>query len=178
MKRSKKIILIAVMAVVVLAGTIGGVALAQTEDEENSQPEAKGGAFLDRVCEIYNSENPEAPINCEALKDAFIQAGDEIKTEARDRIRQRLMDEGIMTEEQLDELEVWLKSRPEFPTDEFKEWLESRPDFPTDEFKAWMESRPDDIPFRIGPRFRDGRHGFGGFGGGLRGWLAPDAPAE
>lgn len=162
MKRSKKIILIAVMAVVVLAGTIGGVALAQDENEANSQPEVKRGAFLEKVCEIYNAKNPEAPIDCEELKDAFTQAGSEIQTQARDRIRQRLTDKDTMTEEQREELEAWLESKPEFPTDEFKEWMESRPDFPNDEFKEWMESKPD------------GRHGFGKFGGGLRGWLAPD----
>ncbi len=163
MKRSKKLILIAVIAVVVLAGTFGGVALAQTGDEDNSQPETKCGALLEKVCEIYNSKNPEAPINCESLKDAFTKAGSEIQTEARERMRQRLIDEDIMTEEQLDGLEAW---------------LEARPDFPTEEFKTWMEARPDDISFRLGPRFHDGHRSFGGFGGGLRGWLAPDAPVE
>jgi hypothetical protein len=178
MKRSKKLILVAVIAVVVLAGTFGGVALAQTGDEDNSQPETKCGPLLEKVCEIYNRENPEATIDCEALKDAFTKAGSEIQTEARERMRQRLIDEDIMTEEQLDELEAWLKSRPEFPTDEFKEWMELRPDFPTDEYKEWMQSRPDDIPSRFGPRFKSGHRGFGGFGGGLRGWLAPDATVE
>ena len=37
MRRSRKIILIALLGIVVLAGSIGGVALAQTEGEE-SQP--------------------------------------------------------------------------------------------------------------------------------------------
>jgi hypothetical protein len=178
MKRSKKLILVAVIAVVVLAGTFGGVALAQTGDEDNNQPETKCGPLLEKVCEIYNSENPEAPIDCEALKDAFAKAGSEIQAENRERMRQKLIDEDIMTEEQLDELEAWLKSRPEFPTDEFKEWMESRPDFPTDEYKEWMQSRPDDIPFQFGPRFKGGHRGFGVFGGGLRGWLAPDATVE
>jgi len=158
MWRSKKFIIIALLAIIVVAGSIGGVALAQSEEEEDNQPKARCGALLDRICEIYNEANPEAPIDCEALEEAFTQAHDQIRAEAREQFRQRLIDEDIMTEEQLDEWEKWLESRPDFPTDQFKDWMEARPDIP--------------FPFGPGNRegvkpFGDGHRGFGKFGGGF-----------
>jgi len=146
MRRSKKIILISLLSLVVLAGSIGGVALAQTDDEE-SQPEPRCGALLDKVCVIYN-ENTDPDIDCDALKAAFAEAGNQLRDEARDRFHQRLLDEGI-TQEQIDQFEAW---------------LESRPDFPTEEFKTWMEAKPD-VPFPFGPKNRGGIKPFGGFGG-------------
>jgi len=128
MRRSRKIILIALLAVVVLAGSIGGIALANDNGDEDT-PKARCGALLDEVCKIYN-ENTDPDIDCEALKAAFAEAGGQIRAGFRENIRQRLMDECEMTEEQLDEWKAWMESRPDFPTDEFKEWLESKPDLP------------------------------------------------
>jgi hypothetical protein len=166
MRKGKKIILIALLTIVVLAGTIGGVALAADNDED-SQPRAHRGALLEKVCEIYN-DNPDRPgdIDCDLLKDAFAQAGSQLREEAKQQFRQRLIDEGKVTQEQLDE---------------FDKWMESRPDFPTEEFKEWMESRPDDAPFQFGSGNHDGMKRFGGFGkfgGGFRGWSEPDESAE
>ena len=75
MWRSKKFIIIALLAIVVLAGSIGGIALANTG---GGQPEVRCGAFLDEVCRIYN-ENTDPDINCEALQDAFAQARSEMR---------------------------------------------------------------------------------------------------
>jgi hypothetical protein len=158
MWRSKKFVIIALMVVIVVAGSIGGVALAQSDDEEVTPPKASGEALLEKVCEIYNDANPEAPIDCEALQAAFDQAREQINTQAREQFRQRLIEEGKITQEQLDELDKWLEARPDFPTDEYKEWMESRPD----------------VPFAFGPgnnggfkAFGDGHRGFGKFGGGF-----------
>ncbi len=165
MRRSRKIILAALLGIVVLFGSIGGVALA-ADNEDDSQPRARQGALLGKVCDIYNA-NPDRPgdIDCDLLKDAFSQAGSQLREEARNQFRQRLLDETDMTEEQLNELEAW---------------MEARPDAQSEEFKAWMESRPD-VPFQFGP----GNHGsmkpfggFGGRGGGFRGWCEPGEPVE
>ena len=145
MRRSRKIMLVVLLGILVVAGSIGGVVLAQTDGEE-SPPEPRCGAFLDKVCDNYEGITG-ASINCTALKEAFAQAGNQLRDEAQAEIRQRLLDEGI-TEEQLNELEAWLKARP---------------DFPTDQFKAWLETRPD-LPFH-GPRCHDGIKPFGRFGG-------------
>ena len=72
MWRSKKLIVGAVLVAVMLAGSIGGIALAN-EGEEESQPEVRCGAFLGNVCEIYE-ENTGESINCTALKESFAEA--------------------------------------------------------------------------------------------------------
>ena len=162
MRRNKKFILIALLTIVVLAGSIGGAVFANTDDGDDSPPKATGGAFLDKVCEIYNAANPEATINSEELQKAFEQAKTETMIEARDQFRQRLIDEEQMTEEQLDELEKWMESRPDFPADQFKEWLETRPDIP--------------FPFRQDLLGDAGHRGFGKFGGRFPRWGGPCAP--
>ena len=186
MKRGKKIALIALMAVVALAGTIGGVAMAQSGDEETTTTsEPARFAYLERVCEIYQ-EKTGVTIDADTLKDAFCQAGDEQREQVRNQFRQRLIDEGILTEEQLAEMEEWIQTRPDFPTDEFKSWMETRPAFPTDEFKSWMEARPDDLPQCFGFGSQQGKRfafGFGyhlgkGFGQGMDGWCQQGNGAE
>jgi len=153
MRRSRKIILISLLAIVVLAGSIGGVALAQTDGEE-SQPEPRCGVFLEKVCDYYNGianqdlDDDVEPINYDILKEAFAEAGNQLRDEARDRFHQRLLDQGI-TQEQIDQFEAWLGSRPDFPTEDFKAWLEAKPDF----------------PFPFGPKNHGGIKPFGGFGG-------------
>ena len=153
MRRSRKIILIALLAVVVLAGSIGGIALANTEDEDNSQPGARHEAMLNRVCEIYE-DNTGVAIDSQELQNAFTQARSEIMTEARDNFRQRLIDEGKVTEEQLDEFDAWMEARPDTP------------------FPFGPRNGADIKPFG------GGHHSFGKFGGGFRGWCEPSAPAE
>ena len=158
MWRSKKFLVIASLVAVVLAGSIGGVALAQTGDEEDSPPAGRLEAMLERVCEIYN-ENPDRPgdIDCDILKDAAAQYRDELKAEAeqkmaqtREQFRQKLIDEGKVTQEQLDQ---------------WDEWLDSKPDI--------------QIPF--GPEDRGGIKPFGGlrgFGGGFHRWGGPPCAPE
>ena len=166
MKKGKKITIIALMAIVALAGTLGGVALAQDEEEATTTtPETARFAILERACEIYQEKTGVA-IDADTLKDALCQAGDEHKEQARNQWRQRLIDEGILTEEQLT---AW------------EEWLESRPAFPTEEFKSWMESKPDDLPQAFGFGKHDGKRFAFGFGyhlgkdsgQGFGGWCQP-----
>ena len=141
MWRSKKYIVIAVLAAVVLAGSIGGVVLA-ADDEDIDPRQAHFDTMLDKVCEIYN-ENTDPDIDREALKDAFIQARSEMLPEDMPRFRemnpeamqdhfQELLDQGRITQEQFDEM------------------------------KARFESMPDDAPFRFGFRGMGRPHGFPG----------------
>ena len=175
MKRGKKIALIALMVVVALAGTIGGVAIAQSEDEETTTtPETARFAYLERVCEIYQEKTGVA-IDADILKDALCQAGDEqreqVCNQVRNQFRERLIDEEILTEEQLAELE---------------EWLQAKPDVLTEEFKEWVQSRPDDLPKHFGFGNQQGNRiafGFGyhlgkGFGQGFGGYCQQGNGAE
>ena len=150
MWRSKKFILIAVLATVVLIGSIGGVVFARTGDGDENQPWAGHVAILDRVCEIYEASTGTS-LDPQALKDAFAQAHSEMRPmrpegmpkgpdfdpETRLGHLQDLLDEGKITKEQYDRM------------------------------KERMASMPDKMP---GFGFR-GHGRFGGFGG-------PSAPAE
>ena len=140
MRRSKKLIIVAVLAAVVLAGSIGGVVLA-VDNEDNSEPGVRCWALMDRVCEIY-AQNTGVAIDSEALEGAFTQARNELRPEgmpnrgeidpeALQNHLQDLFDQGKITEEQYKNM------------------------------KERMESMPDNLP---GFGFR-GHGGFRGFGG-------------
>jgi hypothetical protein len=174
MTRTKKIVLAVVLTTVVLAGSIGGVALAADGDDEDTQL-TTSDTLLDRIIEIYQ-ETTGVTIDKEALKDAFDQAREEKGIEPRSGFHFGRFGDDELTQEQQDELDAWLESRPDFPNDEFKAWMESRPEFPTDEYKEWMESKPDFLDeefggwlgrmpgLSAGPVF-GGDHGHRGMGG-------------
>lgn len=160
MKRGKKIALIALMVIIALAGTIGGVAMAQSGDEETTTTsENNRFAYLERVCELYQ-EKTGVSIDVDTLKDALCQAADEQREQIRNQFRNSLIDEGILTEEQIAEIE---------------EWLQAKPDALTEEFQEWLDSKPDSIPHQFGFGIEQGkRHAYGygyafgkGFGHGL-----------
>jgi len=118
MWRSKKFTVIALLATVLLVGSIGGVALAQTGNGEESQPDTHHEALLDRVSEIYEEKTGTA-IDPEELKAAFAQARSEmcpeplqdgrmIGPEARQERLQSLVEQGKITQEQADKItERW-----------------------------------------------------------------------
>ncbi len=129
MKRSKKLIIAAVLAAVVLAGSIGGVVLAADNGDDDG-PAAKFGAFIESVIANYEGKgyNIESP---EALKEAFAEARAEAAKnrmemraaamedrskmghEAKQERLERMVEEGVMTEEQAAELQEWLNDMPE-----------------------------------------------------------------
>ena len=113
MKRGRKIALIVLLAVVALVGTIGGVAMAQSGDEEvTTTAETERFAYLERVAEIYQKKTGVA-LDVDALKESMCQAGDEQREQMREQFRQRLIDEGIFTEEELAEMEDWWEAKPD-----------------------------------------------------------------
>jgi hypothetical protein len=118
MRRSRKLIIAAVLAAVVLAGSIGGVVLANGNRDDDG-PEAKFGAFMDKVIANYEEKGYtiESP---EALKEAFAEAGAEAAKNMRERRvaamqehLKRMVSEGVITEEKAAELEEWLNDMPE-----------------------------------------------------------------
>ena len=111
MWRSKKFIVIAVLAAVVLAGSIGGIVLAADNGDDN-QPGAKYGALLDRVFEIYEQKTGVA-IDQEVLKDAFAQAQSEMRATAMEARLAKMIENGVIDEAQAEELQEWWESRPE-----------------------------------------------------------------
>lgn len=111
MFRSKKLIVGVVLAVVLLAGSIGGVALAADGDDD-SLPEARYGALLDKVCEIYK-EKTGVTIDPQELEDAFAQAQSEMRTEALENHLQSLVEQEEITQDEADQYKMWLESKPD-----------------------------------------------------------------
>jgi regulator of replication initiation timing len=119
MWRNKRPILMVALAVALLAGTVGGVALAQDEEGAPSQVEDRCGALLekagamhDRVAEIYE-ENTGVALDLEQLENAFAQAREEMRAEALQNRLGDLVEQGILTQEEADEYRTWLELKPD-----------------------------------------------------------------
>jgi hypothetical protein len=150
MKKNKKIIIIAVIAVVVLGATLGAVAVAQASDQPAATAASSNTTTIwDRVAAIYKT-NTGTAIDSAALQKAFQQAQKDLATEARDKMLQKMVDSGKITQKQADDYKNWLNSMPGSAL--------------SDTFKQWLESKPAGIPFGPGMQAPAMPHGFGGIG--------------
>jgi hypothetical protein len=163
MWRSKKFIVIAVLAVVMLVGGIGGAVLA-ADDGDDSQPETRWETLWDKVGEIYEQKTGVA-LDQEALKDAFAQAQSEIGAEALDSYLQNLVDQGTITQEEADQFKAWLQAKPDMEPfrQQLREWQQAKPEIPP-ELEEWQQARPD-VSIRFGFRSHGRFLGIGGFHG-------------
>ncbi len=161
MWRRKKFIVAVALAIVVLVGGVGGAVLAQDRNEGKNQPQAQHAALLDKVCAIYEDKTG-GDIDPEALKDAFAQAQNEMRTEALRNRLQKLVDEDKITQGEATAYKEWLQERPDM--EQFRQqlgkWQQARPDIPP-EMKEWQESRPD-VSAGFGFRGHGGFHGMRG----------------
>jgi hypothetical protein len=114
MWRSKKFIIITAIVVVALVGTIGGVALAQGNGDDNTQPGANQAALLQKVCDIYQA-NTGVTINADDLQTAFTQAQSQMRDEALQNYLQGLVSSNKLTQDQADAYLKWWESRPDVP---------------------------------------------------------------
>lgn len=167
MWRSKKFIIITVTVAAVVAGCLAGVVFANPENGDDSQPESKYGALLDRVCEVYK-ENTGVTIDPQQLRDAFVQAQSEMRDEALDRCLQKLVDEGKITEDEAGQYKEWWQARPDMEPyrQQLRDWQQARPGIPS-ELEEWKKAMPD-IPFKFefgGRRVFRSIGGMRGFGG-------------
>lgn len=115
MWRSKKFIVAAVLATVILAGSIGGVVMAADGDEE-SGPAAKLDGFISQVVGIYNAD-PDRPadIDADILKSAVTEAKSQMKAEALENRLAKMVEDGVIDEGQAAELRDWVNSKPDVP---------------------------------------------------------------
>ena len=106
MKRSRKLVVVGVVAAaVLLAGTIGGVVLAQS----NGATGGSGNTLLARVATILG-------IDQQKLQDAFTQAEKDMRQEALSNRLKSLVDQGKITQDQADQWKTWLDSKPDMPS--------------------------------------------------------------
>jgi hypothetical protein len=132
--RSKKFIIIAVLAViVVLVGSTAGIVLAragsggdsQTGVTQASDNVSQSKTLLARVAAILG-------IDQQTVENAFAQAQRETQEEALDNWLKKLVDEGKITQAQADEYKQWWQSRPDMSQyqQQLKDWQEARPNIP------------------------------------------------
>jgi hypothetical protein len=121
MWRNKKLILMAALAVALLAGTLGGVALAQEEEGAPTAVEdrcaalqERADAMFDRVGAIYE-ENTGVALDLEQLKNAFAQAREEMRAEAMQNRLADLVEQGVLTQDEAEEYQTWLDAKPDVP---------------------------------------------------------------
>ena len=110
MRRSKKLIVGTVLAALVLFGSLGGVALADPEEEGLK---AKFGDFITKVCDIYE-QNVDPDIDREALETAITDVRTQMAAD-RTEMRAAAMENRLqgLTDEQKEALQEWRESRPE-----------------------------------------------------------------
>ncbi len=105
MLRNKKLVMVAVLlAVVLLVGGIGGVALAQT----GSTSDGSGNTLLARVATILGIDQSK-------LESAFDKAQKDMRQEALDNYLKSLVEQGKITQAQADQYKSWWQSKPDLP---------------------------------------------------------------
>ncbi len=113
-KGKKKFIIIGLLAVVVLAGSIAGVAFAQTATRTTpgkallADTTSGNITLMDRVAAILK-------IDPQTLKNAFTQAQKEQQDQALTDFLNKAVAQGKMTRPQADQYKQWWQSRPNVP---------------------------------------------------------------
>ncbi len=106
MKRYMKYGIIAIVAVVALSAGITAVVSAQSPEAEVGSDTGPRQVFLGKVAGILESDEEE-------LADAFKQARQEMCEEGQEQRLQNALDEGLITEEEAEQIRAWRDSRPE-----------------------------------------------------------------
>jgi len=145
MKNKRKLLIGVLVATMALTGVLVGTVSADTEDNGNARDN-----LMARVAEILG-------IDQEEVEGAFTQANEEMRAERQEQMEaaradriQGLIDEGVVTQEEVDEWEAWLESRPD-NSEAMQEWMESRPEFEGD-FPMMDGNRGGPMPGKMGPR--------------------------
>ena len=145
MKNRRKLLIGVLVATMALTGVLVGTVSADTEGNGNARDN-----LMARVAEILG-------IDQEDVEGAFTQANEEMRAERQEQMEaaradriQGLIDEGVLTQEQVDDMEEWLEARPD-NRDEMQEWFDSRPDLGED-FPMMDSNRGGLMPGKMGPR--------------------------
>jgi hypothetical protein len=112
MWRKKKFILIGLLVVVVFGATLGGIAIAQANDQSNTT--SQFSTLLDKVASIYQ-QNTGIAIDSQELAKAFTQAQKEMRDSALDTYLSNLVAKGKITQDQANQFKTWSNSRPDVP---------------------------------------------------------------
>lgn len=102
---SKRVKILISVAVAILLLAIGATAMVMAQ-EEPTPPESGAKGLLARVAEILGI--PE-----EELVNAFKQAQQELREEAFTKFLDKAVEEGLITQEEADQIKEWWEQRPE-----------------------------------------------------------------
>lgn len=161
MKKSKIILISAILFAVVVIGATASIALAQTGTDGQS----KLNTLMERVAAIYKEKTGTA-IDSAKLQEAMTQAQQETRDKALNDRLQKLVDEGKITSAQAEQYKAWQKSRPDTSQyqQQIQDWMKNRPQLPTD-FKNWQGAKPDMPMQGVAPKMgMNGNRGFFGAG--------------
>jgi hypothetical protein len=111
MKKSKKLVIAIALAAAIVAGSLGGVVLAADNGDETESP-ARMKVMLDKVAANY-FELTGDELDIEALKNAFGQARDDMRTEALQDRLDKLVEDGVITQDEADEWSSWWALKPD-----------------------------------------------------------------
>jgi hypothetical protein len=107
---------VVVVSVLLIAGIVGGALVAGSDSpsttNDQNQIDDRYQALLDKVCAIYQ-DNTGVAIDSEQLRDALEQAQGELQEEALEGRLQDLVENGKMTQEEVDNYLEWWQSRPD-----------------------------------------------------------------
>ena len=112
MWKSRKVVLMTLLAIAVLAGTTVGIAAAQDETADENPCQARCEALMDRACEFYE-QNTGVSLDPEQLQNAFTQAKGAVMAEAMENRLQSLVEEGMITQGEADEYLEWWQAMPD-----------------------------------------------------------------
>ncbi len=112
MWKGKRSIIVMGLAFAILAASLGGVALANDHSGEEGEAATRLEIMLDKVATNYFELTGEE-LNIEALQTAFGQARDEMRAEALQNHLDRLVEDGVITQDEADEYLEWWQSKPD-----------------------------------------------------------------
>jgi len=120
MKKSKKLIIIAVITVLVLGGILGGVAIANADEPTTTTAPAEVPAPLDinalaqKIADAYEA-NTGVAIDPQELINAFEDVRQDMRTAALDAYLDKLIAAGKIDEGQAQQYKDWIEARPDVP---------------------------------------------------------------
>ncbi len=112
MWKGKRFIIVMGLAFAILAASLGGVALANDNSGEEGEAAARLEIMLGKVATNYFELTGEE-LDIEALQTAFGQARDEMRAEALQHHLDRLVEDGVITQDEADEYLEWRQSKPD-----------------------------------------------------------------
>jgi opacity protein-like surface antigen len=110
MWRKKKFILVAVLAAVILAAGIGGVALAADNNDE-SQATTPFDNLWEKMAAVLQDDGVN--VTSDQLQSAFSEAQDQMRADAQQDFLDKMVADGKITQEQADAYSDWIKNKPD-----------------------------------------------------------------